>query len=286
MRKILIPLPTNLRKLLSAKYKCLRISQSALKKRMKPALAMALLVVLVFMPAFRFQDKDDRLSRIELAQMLETVLESCRVSAQPDTLPEYSDLADEELFAVYRTLSCNLMRGYPDNSFKPHEYLRNIETLGYIQKLMVFLRQVKPKSQAGQRLARVMAYQDTPGEIMAGTLSSFIPEQLGASSAFTDKEVVADLILSVIDQHRESRLNGRVVSALSGEPLARAYVASEKMAVMTDANGCFTINYPAENLAEVVVMAAAENFQPVEIKRNIKFSRDLILRLKPQKTAD
>lgn len=286
MKKNLIWLQTNLRKLLPAKYRRLRISQATLKKRLKPLLALALLVALIFMQAFRFQASDDRLNRIELAQMIESVLESCRISAQPDALPEYSDLDDEDLFAIYRTLSCNLMRGYADGSFKPREYVRNIETLSYIQKLMVFLRQVKPDSQAGQQLLRVMAYQDTLGEIMTGNLSSFMPEQLGSFSDFTSKEVLAGLMLTVIGQHRENSLKGRVVNALSGEPLVHAYVASEKVAVMTDSNGYFSINYLAENLAEVEVMAAAENFQPVEIKRNIKFSRDLILRLKPEKTAN
>lgn len=286
MKKILIRWQANLRKLLPTKYRRLRLSRSALKKRLKPAVTLALLAILIFMPAFRFHTKDDRLSRIELAQMIETVLESCRISVQSDELPGYSDLDDEDLFGIYRTLSCKVMRGSADNSFRPHEYLRNIETLSYIQKLMVFLRQVKPDSEAGRQLARVMAYQDTPSGIMGGALSSFIPEQLGLPSDFSGKEVVADLMLAVIGQHRENCLKGRVVNALSGKPLARAYVASEKMAVMTDENGCFRIDYPAGDLAEVVVMAAAESFQPLEIKRNIKFSRDMVLRLKPEKSVD
>jgi hypothetical protein len=268
------------------KARRLRISRSALKRRMAPALMTFVLVsILVFMPAYRFEASDPRLTRLELAQMFETVLESCRVAAQPDALPEYSDLNDEQLFGVYRTLSCGIMSGYPDSKFKPCEFLRNIETVGYLQKLVLFLRQVKPESDVGRQLVRLMAYQDSPAEAMSGKLSSFMPEQLNEPSGFTDREVMAELVAAFIGQLHPKSLEGHIINAVTGRPLARAFVASEKVATVTDKLGFFRIEYPVAGLEEVAIMAVAENFQPVELKKNIKFNQNIVLRLKPAKSG-
>jgi len=269
------------------KTKRVRISRSALKRRTGPALmTFALLATLIFAPAYRFESADNRLTRFELAQMFETVLESCRISAQPDALPEYTDLDDEQLFGVYRTLSCGIMRGYPDQKFRPGEALRNIETISYLQKLIQFLRLVKPDSDAAQKLVRLMAYQDSPAETMAGRMSSFMPESLQVPSGFTDRETMAELISRVIGQYRPGVLDGRVVDALTGKPVARAFVASEKIATVTDSNGFFRIEYPSGDREEVTIMAAAEDFQPVELKKNINFNPTVVLRLKPSRAAD
>jgi len=273
-----------LRSFLPARLRRFRISRKALARRTIPALLTAALVaVLVFIPAYRFETPDHRLTRFELAQMFESVLESCRVSAQPDNLPEYSDLNDDQLFSVYRTLSCHIIRGYPDFQFKPDEYLRNIETISYLQRLMLFLREVKPDSDAGRQIVRLMAYQDSPAEVLAGNLSSFMPEELSEPAGFSDREVVAELIATVIGQPRPINIDGRVINAFTGRPLARAFVASGKIATVTDDQGFFRISYPLTGLEEVTIMAAAENFQPVELKKNIKFNQNIVFRLKPAK---
>jgi len=268
------------------KFRRLRISRSALKRRIFPAsVTFALVSILVFMPAYRFKEPDNRLTRLDLAQMFESVLESCRIAAQPDMLPEYIDLDDEQLFSVYRTISCNIVKGYPDSRFKPHEFLRNIETIGYLQNLIRFLRLVKPDSDAVRQLVRLMAYQDSPVEFMAGSMSSFMPVSLHDPSGYTDREVMAELIATVIGQLRPVALKGRIVNAISGKPLARAFVAGENVATVTDENGFFSIEYPAANFDQVTIMAAAENFQPIELKKNIKFSQNIVIRLKPSKTT-
>lgn len=276
-----------LRRMLKMKVRRLRISRYALKRRIIPALMTFVLIsILVFMPAYRFEEPDNRLTRFDLAQMFENVLESCRIAAQPDMLPEYIDLDDEQLFSVYRTLSCNIIKGFPDRRFKPHAFLRNIETMGYMQNLVRFLRQVKPDSDAGRQLVRLMAYQDTPAEIMAGNMSSFMPDSLHEPSGYTDREVMADLMAAIIGQLRPTALKGRVVNAISGKPLSRAFVASEKVATVTDENGFFSIEYPVADFEEVTVMAAAEYFQPVELKKNIKFNQNVVIRLNPAKVTE
>jgi len=278
---------TTFRRVLKKKVRRLRISRYALKRRLIPAfMTFVLISILVFMPAYRFKEPDNRLTRLDLAQIFESVLESCRIAAQPDTLPAHIDLDDEQIFSVYRTLSCNIIKGFPDGRFKPHEFLRNIETIGYIQNLNRFLRQVKPDSDTGRQLARLMAYQDTPAEIMTGNMSSFMPESLHEPSGYTDKEVLADLMGSVIGQLRPKALNGRIVNAVSGRPLSRAFVASEKVATVTDDNGYFSIEYPVADFEEVTVMAAAESFQPVELKKNIKFNQNVVIRLNPSKVTE
>ncbi len=269
------------------KMRRLRISRSALERRAGPALMTFILVAtLIFMPAYRFDSPDNRLTRFELAQMFETVLESCRVAAQPDALPGYTDMDDEQLFAVYRTLSCGIMRGYPDLKFRPEEFVRNIETIGYLQKLVQFLRKVKPDSDAGQKLVRLLAYQDSPAAVMAGNMSSFMPGSLHEPSGFADRETMAELIGSVIGQCRPGSLDGQIVNALTGKPVAKAFVSSEKVATVTDNLGYFRIEYSSAGCEEVTIMAAAENYQPVEMKKNIKFNPTIVLRLKPLKSAD
>lgn len=268
-----------------ARIRRLRISRAALKRRSAYALAFFMLAALFIMPAYRFDNNENQLTRFELAQMFETVLESCRIAAQPDCLPQYADLDDDQLFGVYRTLSCSIIKGYPDRMFRPEEPLRNIETVSYLQQLNLFLRRVRPESEVCRQLTRVMAYQDSPGEIMAGAGSSFMPEQFAELTGFTSKDVMASLIQAVIGQPRSNYLRGRVINALTGEPLAQAYVASEKIAVVTDEQGAFRIEYSDQHLEEVQIMAASENFEPVELKKNIKFNQNVILRLKPEKSA-
>lgn len=283
MKKVTVNFLKAARRFMPARIRRIRISRVVLRRVLIPALLIFSFVSLVFLPAYRFDGYEDRLTRFELAQMFETVLESCRVSAQPDVLPHYSDLNDEQIFAVYRTVSCNIIKGYPDLRFRPDEYLRNIETLGYLQKLVVFLRQVKPDSEVVRQLVRVMAYQDSPGEIMAGTMSSFMPEQFADLAGFTSKDVMADFMQDVIGQSSVNYLSGCIVNALTGKPLEQAYAASEGTAVVADEHGCFRIDYADQNREEVVIMAAAEGFQTVELKKNIKFNPNIVLRLKPEK---
>ncbi|MBU1106530.1 MAG: carboxypeptidase-like regulatory domain-containing protein [Candidatus Riflebacteria bacterium] len=266
-----------------ARLRRLRISRTALKRRFAPALVTFMFAVLVFMPAYRFDSQDNHLTRFELAQMFETVLESCRIEAQPDCIPQYIDLDDDQLFGVYRTLSGNIIKGYSDCRFRPEEPLRNIEAVGYIQKLILFLRQTRPESEVNRQLLRIMAYQNSPGEIMAGAGSSFMPEQFANLANFTNKDVMANLIQAVIGQPRSNSLRGKIINALTGEPLVQAYVASERIAVVTDELGAFRIDYPDQYLDEVLIMAVAENFEPVELKKNIKFNQNVILRLRPKK---
>jgi hypothetical protein len=285
VKRHLVKLQKTLRRFLPASLRRIRLSR-ALRRVIMPGTLLFLLASLVFLPAYRFDDHENRLTRFELAQMFETVLESCRVSAQPDVLPDYSDLDDEQVFAVYRTVSCNIIKGYPDLRFRPDEYLRNIETIGYLQKLVEFLRQVRPGSPVIRQLVRVMAYQDSPGEVMTGTISSFMPEQFADPAGFTSKDVMADFMHAIIGQPRANYLRGRIVNALTGKPLAKAFAASEGIAVVTDANGCFRIDYAAQNLEEVSIMAAAESFQPIELKKNIKFGSGIVLRLKPEKPVN
>jgi len=287
VKRILVDHVITFLRILRMKTRRLRISGSALKRRLAPAITTFVLVsILVFMPAYRFEVSDNRLTRLELAQMFETVLESCRIAAQPDTLPEYCDLDDEQLFSVYRTLSCGIIKGYPDLRFAPREFLRNLETIGYMQKLILFLRQVKPDSEAVRQLVRLMAYQDSPVEIMTGSMSSFMPDSLSDLSAYTDREVMSGLIATVIGQLRPTGLSGRIINAVTGKPLPKAFVASEKVATVTDDGGFFKIEYPVAGLEEVTIMAAAENFQPVELKKNIKFNQHIVLRLKPEKAVE
>ncbi|OGK11045.1 MAG: hypothetical protein A2W80_12715 [Candidatus Riflebacteria bacterium GWC2_50_8] len=286
MKKVTVNFLKAARRFLPAQIRRIRSSRAVLKRVLIPALLILLFASLVFLPAYRFDNYEHRLTRFELAQMFESVLESCRVSAQPDVLPNYSDLNDEQIFAVYRTVSCNIIKGYPDLKFRPDEYLRNIETLGYLQKLVVFLRQVKPDSEVVRQLVRVMAYQDSPGEIMAGTMSSFMPEQFADLAGFTSKDVMADFMQDVIGQSSLNYLSGCIVNALTGEPLEQAYAASEGTAVAADEQGCFRIDFADQNCEEVVIMAAAEGFQTVELKKNIKFNPNIVLRLKPEKPTN
>lgn len=262
--------------------KKLRISSLALRRRLFPAfLTAALFSLLVFLPAYRFEDRDNRLTRLELAQMFESVLESCRIIARPDTLPVYVDLDDSQLFSVYRTLSCGLIKGFPQQEFKPNDCLRNIETIAYLQKLTLFLRQIKPESEVVRQLVRLTGYQDSSLTLMSRRLSNFMPEQLADPVGYTDREIMAGLVRSLIGQSTGAVLHGRVIDALTDKPLAGAFVASGRQTAQTGESGRFRIELPESDDQPVAVMAATEGYRPLELKKDLQFNREIVIRLRP-----
>ncbi len=85
------------------------------------------------------------------------------------------------------------------------------------------------------------------------------------------------------DQSRP-RLKGRVIDAVTAKPVSGAFIAADGQAVMTDVDGRFDIDFPELHGSSVLLLAAADNYQSLELKKNLQTSAEAVLRLRPQKS--
>lgn len=241
--------------------------------RKKIVLLIALFTCFLLLSAFRFERQKALLSRMDLALLIENVLENTRVNAQIENLPRFNDVDDDQILSIYRTVSHNIMAGYPDGNFRPDELVRNPEAVSYLQKLLGFLRKSRPESYATRQLMRLFAYQNQP------------PPELADVGGFVSKGLVSNFVAALIESQTSQQyfLSGRVINAVTGEPLSGAYVAGEKKAVVTDENGDFRIDFANIANSEVFLLAAAEDFQPVELKKDLRLGLNITFRLRPEK---
>lgn len=219
--------------------------------------------VLLF-SAFRFEGQKNLLSRMDLALLIERVLENCRIDAQAEVLPSFGDISEEQIHGISRTLSLKIMAGFPDGNFRPAELLRNLETVNYLQKLVRFLKNSS-----------------------SGPLNCFsqLPVELAEAGGFISKDIMTDLVVASLERQAGQRytLSGKVINAVTGKPVSEAYIAGEKVATVTDENGNFSLDFAGISGPKVVLFAAAEDFQPVEIKKDLCLSSIITFRLRPEK---
>lgn len=255
----------------------------------KKVVWLAVLLSCVFLlTAFRFEQQNNLLTRMDLALLIESVLENTRVNARIDSLPDFNDLDEDRVLSIYRCASLKIMSGFPDGSFRPDEPLRNLETVCYLQKLAKFLRKNHPESHAARQLMRIFAYQNQPERILAtGLPAGSFPPELADAGGMVGRQIVSNLVYALIEGQNSQQhvLNGRVVNAVTGQPLAEAYIAGGRKAVVTDDNGNFTMDFTDLENPEVVLFAASEDYQPVEIRKDLRISSHITFRLRPEKKA-
>lgn len=242
----------------------------------------------MILSAFAFERQEALLTRFDLAVLIEEILEKKQIRAGSDSMPQYNDLDDDRLLAVFRTLSLKIMAGYSDGSFRPSEPLRNLDTVCYLQKLAKCLRKHAPEAYETRQLMRIFAYQSQPEAILSDNLpAGSFPAELGESGSFIGKKTLQNLLVGLLTEN--GRLNialtGKVVDSISGKPLPGAFVTSGYQAVVTDASGNFCMNFSGVDQPEISLFAAAEGFQPVELKKDLRLSPTINFRLRPEKKA-
>ncbi len=247
---------------------------------------VCLLSCLVIFSAFGFQQHDEMLTRLDLALIFEKILEKREITAQGQSVPSFFDLKDDRLLAVFRTLSLKLVEGYPDGSFRPETRLRNLETICYLQKLARCLRKNQPEAYETRQLMRLFAYQSQPEVILSDNLpAGTFPSELGEPDGFVSRKVFQDLMTALLSENGRLnfQLSGKVIHAVTGQPVAGACIAAGNKAVFADRSGSFLINLGEISRSDVTLFAAAEGFRPCEMKKDLRLSPSVVFRLKPEK---
>ncbi len=257
----------------------------SIKTIRKLLIAFILLSTALLFSAFCYEPSKRLLTRYDLALMIEEILANLEI--QPSADPEiYHDLDAGQRQALFRALSMRLMAGYPDGNFRPEEPIRNLETVCYLQKLAKFLRKSRPEVHETRQLMRFFAYQSQPEIILSERLpAGSFPSELGEPGGFVEKVVFDNLLQALFSKsgNQSYVLRGRVVDALSGKGLQRAYVASGHQTAVTDETGKFSMEFRDTDRPDVELFAAAEGFMPVELKKDLRLSPKITFRLKPEK---
>lgn len=246
---------------------------------------LCLLACLIFLSAFCFAPAEKLLlNRYDLAMMLEDLLQKCQVTADGSMLPDFSDLPADQRDQIRLVLGMNIMAGFPDRTFRPDQPLPNIETVFYLQKFTDFLRRVQPESNTSRQFVRIFGLISPPTAFATAVHSKLFPVELAGSKAFVEKRVMEKLLDAIVTgiDRKNLTLKGRVTDAITGRPV-KAFVAGENQAVITDDDGSFALPIAALSRDSVLLLATAENYQSIEMKKNILISDSVVFRLRPVK---
>lgn len=225
--------------------------------------------------------EQQKITRYDFAVLVEDLLITEGLSIKNEKSELFKDLHGEKHYQVLRTIDYGIMSGFPDKTFRPNEKLRNIETVSYLQKLSRLFFEYKPKSYASKQLMRLFAYQVEKDSIL-GLPRGIFPKKLMDSGEITDRKSVEDVFyaLKEVNKTENVSIEGVVIDAITNEPLLDAFVAGLGVAIKTDDSGKFvmTVGQGSEDLE---LFAACEGYEPLDIKKNITFDKQIELKLKP-----
>lgn len=263
----------------------MKLSGSKPSKYRTIKVLLCLLACLVFLSAFCFAPaKEPLLTRYDLAVMLENLLQKYQVAVDESLLPEFSDLPVDQRHRIQQVLGLNIMAGFPDRTFRPFQPLANIETVFYLQSLTDFIRRVQPESYASRQFVRIFGFLSPTEALAQAGHSKIFPLELAESKAFVEKRVLEKLLDSILTgpDKKNLILKGRVTDAITGKPV-KAFVAGANQAVMTDDSGSFALPIAGLSRGSVLLLATAENYQSIEMKKNMTVSDSVVFRLRPVK---
>lgn len=251
--------------------------------------AFILLSTGVLFSAFCYAPQAKLLTRYNLALIIEDILQAVELQAIADVSTLQNDLDTQQRQAISRTLTLQIMAGFSDGNFRPEETLRNLETICYLQKLAKILRKLRPEAHETRQLTRVFAYQSQPEIVFSDRLpAGSFTSVLGEPGGFVKKTVLENLIKALFNESNGQSylLEGRVVDALTGKGLLQAYVASGYQTATTDEKGQFSIEFRNTDRPDVELFAAAEGYQSVELKKDLRLNPKITFRLKPERQKE
>ena len=247
-----------------------------------------LLCCLVLFSAFSHRAAEPLLTRLDLALLIERVLEKQNVQVPGEPMASPPDLDNSTRATVARTLALKIMTGYPDGSFRPEEPIPNLETICYLQKLSRFLRKHRPGIYETRQLMRVFAYQSQSEVILSARVpGGSLPAEFAEPGAFVARADFENLLNRLLSENAAQTyiLSGHVINSINGEPLPGAYVSSGRLTATTDASGNFSIEFSKAAEPDVELFAVAEGFVPVDMKKDLSLNPTITFRLKPEKPA-
>lgn len=265
----------------------MKLSRKKMRRNLPPFL-LVLFFCIFFLCAFSSRNYEyNKLTRFDLAQLIESLLENQNVSPQTQFVPEFKDLNPLQQNFVKKVISLGIMAGFHDMTFRPEEKMTTVEILNGLHKLTAYLEKARPAEQITSHLKRLLGYRFNSGTELQISSLNFLPVEFRDPDAFLDREVVERLfdVFSGKKDNSEKILKGRVLDAKTLKPVRHAYVASSGKAVITDQNGDFSLDFSDVENNSVLLLAAAENYRSLELKKDLKLSNRVVLRLKPAKTS-
>lgn len=252
-------------------------------KRNLPPLILALLGCLIFLSAFSSDDQHYRkISRLDQALIIERLFDHLAVNISEPQVPHFKDINPAQREMIERVAGLGIMAGYPDQTFRPEQKMTAVEVVNTMRRLTTFLEKARPADKTTIQLKRLLGYRFAAGNELLKNNTNFLPPELRSPDALVDRDDVARLFASSSGESSDSSitLTGRVLDAKTLRPVLSAFVAAAGKTAVTNADGDFSITF-AEETASVMLLAAAENYRSLELKKDLRLSSRVIFRLKP-----
>ena len=238
--------------------------------------------VFVFLSAFTYPSNSQYMTRLDMAVLMEKILDDSSIIVNNHTMPDFSDISKEQLKSIEKVLKLKIMNGYPDNRFKPNKPMHNLEVVSYLQRLTEFLRNTNPNSYSAKQLFRFLSYSDDP--IIAFEYNPLnFSKEFEQPNELTSKKIAEELANKLTNQKDKEKIciiSGQIVDSLSNKPISNAFISANKQAAAAEKNGCFCFKL-SNNASTADIFAAAEGYHPAEIRKDLNLSRNMTIRLRP-----
>ena len=243
--------------------------------------AIFLCSIVLLLSAFTTLGESKYLTRLDMALLIEKVLNDSSININNNTLPNYSDLSKEQYESVEKVLRYRIMNGYTDNTFRPNEVMHNLEVISYLHRLNVFLRKNNPNCYAAKQLFRILSYSEEPTIAFEYSPINFSKE-FDLPDKLAQKKLIKELAYRLSDQNTGINhvLSGKIIDSISNKPIANAFVSANNQAIHVEPNGHFSFKMPKE-IKSAVIFAVADGYQPIEIRKDLYLSRNMTIRLRP-----
>lgn len=232
--------------------------------------------------AFTYQKESKYLTRLELAILFEQILDDSSIKIEQNASLSFSDLSKDQFKTIEKVMKCKLMEGYPDNTFRPNQALHNLEVISYLQKLTEYLRNNKPNTYQAKQLFRFLSYSEDPTIAFEYSPQNF-PKGLEQPNGYTPKSFSKDILNLLTSSQNEASnfvFSGKIIDSINNKPVGNAYVSANNKAIAAETDGKFSFVL-SNDTKTADIFAAADGYQPMEIRKDLKFSRNIIIRLKP-----
>ncbi len=262
------------------------MNKLALKKPIAKIVALVFLCFSIFfLSAFTIPKENKHLTRLELAILMERIINEASIKinkTEKNQSISFSDLSKNQYISIEKVLKFKIMDGYADNTFRPNNPLRNLEVISYIQKLTEVIRNYNPDSYQAKQLFRFLSYNEEPTIAFEYSSHNF-PKGLEQPNGFTPKSFANEIVNKLSSNQIESKdfiFSGTIIDSITKKPIANAYVAANNQAIAAEKDGKFSFVMP-NNSKTADIFAAADGYQPIEIRKDLNLSRNITLRLKP-----
>ena len=74
--------------------------------------------------------------------------------------------------------------------------------------------------------------------------------------------------------------SGKIIDSINNQPVSNAYVSANNKAIAAETDGKFSF-VMSNDTKTADIFAAADGYQPIEIRKDLNLSRNITLRLKP-----